>query len=430
MVDIKDIVLKRYKRFTLITIVYLTIFGIIRYYNNEILNSYFDFFILIVVVINYKLKYSLEKKILLFLFISICLLIFLLYSENTHNTGWLWSLAFPAFSFLLNNKKEGIKWTILYGVILLSILALQMLHILISQYTNYELFVLFSVYISGAFLMYTFQKELDMYNENLRELNNSLEIKVSKAVKENREKDTILNIQSKQAQMGEMVSMIAHQWRQPLNSISASAIRLQLESDMNLLDKEKITTISNFIQDKTQDMSEIINSFLEFSKPITNSEYFNSVDAIQKVLTIVGTQFTIHSINLNIVYSEESDKKKIYGSKNLLEQVILNLLINTRDAFNEKPSSDNKTITIKIEQSGNILIKDNAGGVATDITDKIFNPYFTTKEEGKGTGLGLYMSRKIMRLNFQGDLLYEALEDGTCFKIVFPKKFKKGVDNV
>jgi signal transduction histidine kinase len=385
---------------------------------------------LIAISINFKLKYSLEKKIFFFLLVSVFILVFFLYSENMNNTGWLWSLAFPAFSFLLNNKRKGIEWSFLYGGCLLLVIILQVTHLALSQYTDYELFVLFSVYISIAYLMYSFQKEVDMYNESLIELNNLLEIKVANAVQENREKDTILNIQSKQAQMGEMVSMIAHQWRQPLNAISASAIRLQLENNMDLLDKEKINSMSNFIQDKTQDMSEIIDSFLEFSKPIGKSEYFNSEDAIRKVLTIVGTQFTLHSITLDISYNEKFDKQIIYGSKNLLEQVILNLLINTRDAFDERQTSSKNKISIIIEKSGDIQVKDNAGGIPKEIKDKIFNPYFTTKEEGKGTGLGLYMSRKIMRINFKGDLLYEPLENGTSFRIVFPKDLKKDIKDV
>jgi signal transduction histidine kinase len=429
MIDIEKVVLKRYRRFTVITAIYLFCFGVLHYYHNERLNAYLDFFMMVAILINFKLKYPLEKKIFFFLLVSVFMLTFFIYSQEMHNTGWLWSLAFPAFSFLLNDKKRAIRWTLFYGTVLFSIIFLQMLHILASQYTDYELFVLFSIYGSIVYLMYAFQKEVDMYNDSLIELNNSLELKVSQAVQENREKDTILNIQSKQAQMGEMVSMIAHQWRQPLNAISASAIRLELENDMDLLDKEKITTMSNFIQDKTQDMSEIIDSFLDFSKPIGNGEYFKAKDAIKKVLTIVGTQFTLHSIELDVSYNHDN-AEILYGSRNLLEQVILNLLINTRDAFDDQKILKNKKIFILIDKDGNIQIKDNAGGIDKEITEKIFNPYFTTKEEGKGTGLGLYMSRKIMRLNFQGDLLYDAIEDGSSFKIVFHKDLQKEAEDV
>ena len=430
MINHEKIVATRYKKFTIVTILYLCIFGTIHYFKGDVFNVYLDFTMAFAAFINLILKHSLKYKIANFIIIGIILLVVFLYNENTHYTGWLWYLVFPSFSFLLNDKKDGIRWTFIPGSILLLNIVLQFFNIVTTEYTNYELFVLLSVYIIIVNLMYIFQKEVDFYNYNLQELNTLLEIKVQEGIKENREKDNILNIQSKQAQMGEMVSMIAHQWRQPLNAISASAIRLHLENDMNLLNQEKINEMSDFIQTKTQDMSEIIDSFLEFSKPISKSEYFDVENAIQKVLTIVETQFILHSIDIEIVYDEKYKREDVYGSQNLLEQVVLNLLINTRDAFETLESTQKKVIYIILKDTGNIQIVDNAGGMTSEVQEKIFNPYFTTKEEGKGTGIGLYMSRKIMKINFQGDLLYEPLEQGSCFNIVFKNHLEKDSQNV
>jgi len=430
MINHEKIVATRYKKFTIVTILYLCIFGTIHYFKGDVFNVYLDFTMAFAAFINLILKHSLKYKIANFIIIGIILLVVFLYNEKTHYTGWLWYLVFPSFSFLLNDKKDGIRWTFIPGSILLLNIVLQFFNIVTTEYTNYELFVLLSVYIIIVNLMYIFQKEVDFYNYNLQELNTLLEIKVQEGIKENREKDNILNIQSKQAQMGEMVSMIAHQWRQPLNAISASAIRLHLENDMNLLNQEKINEMSDFIQTKTQDMSEIIDSFLEFSKPISKSEYFDVENAIQKVLTIVETQFILHSIDIEIVYDKKYKREDVYGSQNLLEQVVLNLLINTRDAFETLESTQKKVIYIILKDTGNIQIVDNAGGMTSEVQEKIFNPYFTTKEEGKGTGIGLYMSRKIMKINFQGDLLYEPLEQGSCFNIVFKNHLEKDSQNV
>jgi len=427
MINQKKLMYNRYKKFTLVAVVYLFISGVIYYIHNDIYNMILHLFIIITFVVNFLLKHSLDSKIFLFLLISSFSLIYFTYDMNFNHSNWLWSLTFPAFSFLLNNKERGMKWTYFYGVVLFILIINKILEATTLNHTHHELLVLFSVYVMISYLMNIFQQEVDLYNKNLEEVNNSLEKQIIKEVEENREKDNILSIQSKQAQMGEMVSMIAHQWRQPLNAISSSAILLQLENDMDRLTSEHITKTSTFIQDKTQDMSEIIDSFLEFSKPISDNDYFNIENIIQRVLKIINTQFELNLIEINMIYDENYHKRELKGSRNLLEQVLLNILINIKDAFDEHKELKKKFISIFVNSTGNITIKDNAGGIPDNIKDKVFNPYFTTKEEGKGTGLGLYMSRKIMKTNFQGDLLYEPIANGSCFKINFNESLYKGV---
>ncbi len=234
-----------------------------------------------------------------------------------------------------------------------------------------------------------------------------------------KEKDKQLLRQGKLIQMGEMMNMIAHQWRQPLNAISASSINLSFLSSMGMLEEKKLQENSLFIQEQCQKMSETINTFMNFVKPAKESKEFKFIDTIDVVMQIMGIQLVNHNIEVKI---DVKDKDiGFIGYEDLLEQVIINLLSNARDAF-EELDIDNKYINIKIERIDGIAvikIEDNAGGIPKEIAEKIFNPYFTTKEQGKGTGIGLYMSLDIMKKSFDGDLIYNHIDNGSCFRIIF-----------
>jgi len=253
-----------------------------------------------------------------------------------------------------------------------------------------------------------------MTNVIAREWQERLNVEIAKNEAQERQ-----NFQkNKLAQMGEMISMIAHQWRQPLNAISATGINLSLLSSMEILDDAKVQEGSEFIQDQCQKMSTTIDTFMNFVKPSKESKSFKLVDTLDSIIHIMGTQLINHNIKVDINVTDKDIS--MVGYEDLLEQVIINILSNARDAFDEL-KIDNKFIDIEIYETDNISmirIKDNAGGIPKDIADKIFNPYFTTKEQGKGTGIGLYMSLDIMRKSFNGDLIYSATDNGSCFKII------------
>jgi len=250
--------------------------------------------------------------------------------------------------------------------------------------------------------------------------------RVDAEIQKNKEQEKQNFQKNKLAQMGEMIGMIAHQWRQPLNAISATGINLSLLSSMNLLEPNKIQESSEFIQEQCQKMSSTIDTFMNFVKPAKESKAFKLTHTLDAIIQIMGTQLANHNITVNI----DATNKNIsmIGYEDLLEQVIINLLSNSRDAFDnvevaalKDTTSHNKFINITIDMQNNIpiiSIEDNAGGVPHAIQDKIFNPYFTTKEQGKGTGIGLYMSMDIMKKSFDGDLKYKATECGSCFKII------------
>ncbi len=223
--------------------------------------------------------------------------------------------------------------------------------------------------------------------------------------------------QSKQAQMGEMINMIAHQWRQPLNAISAAAIRLSMLSSMQALTDEKTQEASKSIQEQCQKMSKTIDTFLNFARPSQKKELFNLQDTFNAVMDLMLTQ--LKNLNIEIEINLE-DNLQLYGFADQLEQVIINILANARDAFDEIEQEEKKiTITaLQKDNQINICIEDNAGGITPNVVNKIFNPYFTTKEQGKGTGIGLYMSLEIMRKSFNGNLIYKPRESGSCFFLI------------
>ena len=233
-----------------------------------------------------------------------------------------------------------------------------------------------------------------------------------------KQQELLLVQQSKLAQMGEIVSMIAHQWRQPLNSISAASIQASMKYELDLLTKENFSKTQEFVQEECQKMSKVIDTFMNFSKGTVKEEIFYFEDILKIIINLIGSKISAAGITLE---KNIEHKFELFGNKNMLEQVLLNLLVNAVDVFVEKQALKNKTIQINTIADKKIEIIDNAGGVAMQDLEKLFMPYFTTKEPGKGTGLGLYMSRKIMREHFHGDLLYELGENSSKFILDFRK---------
>jgi len=247
----------------------------------------------------------------------------------------------------------------------------------------------------------------------LKELNDQLEIKVASGVNEIRSKDELLAQQSKLASMGEMIGAIAHQWRQPLNELSINIQNLDDDYEDGLIDEK---FIDEFIQDNNRVisfMSNTIDDFRNFFRVDKTKEIFSIKEAITQTLSIQGAQLKSHDIEIDI----NGDDFKINGFKSEFQQVILNIINNAKDALvaNE---IQNAKIDVLLEGK-TITIKDNAGGIPKEILDRIFEPYFTTKEQGKGTGMGLYMSSVIIKDNMNGSLEVKNLDDGAEFSIGF-----------
>ncbi|MGE0050118.1 MAG: response regulator [Arcobacter sp.] len=231
------------------------------------------------------------------------------------------------------------------------------------------------------------------------------------------EKEKVLIHQSKMATMGEMIGVIAHQLKQPLNILSLYCNDVKTSYEYNEIDDKFIDDFSKNTKEQIKFLSETIDDFRNFFNPEKNKVQFEIKDAINTSIKLLGNQFEVNEIKLNIEVSDE----KVYGSETELEQVILNIINNSIDAFKEK-GVKNREINIKVlsKQSYTILImEDNAGGVKIETLEKLFDPYYTTK--ANGTGTGLYMVKLVIKNSFQGDLKLSNSELGLRYIIALPQ---------
>ena len=245
---------------------------------------------------------------------------------------------------------------------------------------------------------------------------------IKEAEVKSKQRDTLMFQQSKMAQMGEMISMIAHQWRQPINAISASSIKLSLSNTLDKLTHEGIEEHSEFVQKQCQKMSNVIDSFMNYSNNRGEEKEFKIIDVIKTINDFVSVQYTAHNIKV-IIENDASIDDPIFGREDMLEQVLLNLFSNSKDAFERSDSDDiEKCICVKHTKPREIVVEDNAGGIEDSVMDKLFTPYFTTKEQGKGTGLGLYMGKRIMNEHFNGDLTYKKEDNRSYFTLTMKER--------
>ncbi len=283
--------------------------------------------------------------------------------------------------------------------------------------------------------------EKNSLNENLEEkveektkelilMNENLEKRVNKAVFLNRQKDAQLIQNNKMATMGEMISMIIHQWKQPLNAISmiSSAQELRIMLGINTI--ENTHKDNEDIKYQVKQLTETIENFRNFFKNDDIHEY-NVSSMILKSIKLVQKIFNYQGIFIVFDIKQEYEDLNTIGFENELVQVLINLFNNSRDQIIEnKPSIDK--IFVNIEQKKEelfIFVDDYAGGINNDLKGKIFDAYFTTKEEDKGTGLGLYMTKTIIeKVNGRLELIdISKIDDkginqkGIRFKIVLKK---------
>lgn len=230
-----------------------------------------------------------------------------------------------------------------------------------------------------------------------------LQNKFIKYQNEKTKQQNIIAQQAKMAAMGEMIGNIAHQWRQPLSSISVSSTGMLLQKQMNILDDEFLKQGLKQINDSVQYLSATIDDFRNFYKTDKSKCEFKIVETIEKVINLVDSQFKFHRIE----FIQNIDNIKINTYENELIQVIINLLNNSRDELIKKDLDFEKLIFINVSSTKekiSIEIKDNAGGIPEDIINRVFEPYFTTKNQSKGTGIGLYMSREIICKSMNGEI--------------------------
>lgn len=265
--------------------------------------------------------------------------------------------------------------------------------------------------------------------EELSKLNETLQSKINEAVEEVKSKEKLLRHQSRLAQMGEVINMIAHQWRQPLGAVSAVVIGIESKIVLNKFNLEEAKDRENFmkylnnkllsIHEYVAVMTETVDNFRNFFKKQDNIENMNINKVVDKALHIVETSFEQRDISIT---QKMISKKSIPIFDNEVLQVLLNILQNSDDAFRDNDIKYKEIMihTYDTDREVVVTLCDNAGGIPHTILEKIFDPYFSTKTEKNGTGIGLYMSKMIMEDHHKGTLIVKNKGNGVCFMLVFP----------
>ena len=262
-----------------------------------------------------------------------------------------------------------------------------------------------------------------------------LEKKVDQEVQKRRQNERLMMQQSKMAAMGQMMSAIAHQWRQPLNTIAIFVQDFEDSFKHGELDEAYVQDLVQQSMKQINFMSKTIDDFKNFFKPDKDEVIFEVCRETANSTSLLGVQLTRNGIDLVIEFNgvkytytdieslEAEIGAHIYvrGFPNEYKQVLLNLVQNARDAVMDRMEADPSVkgvIEVSVRErdgQATISVTDNGCGIPKDVADRIFEPYFTTKEEGKGTGVGLYMSKIIIEQNMRGRLFFESLNEGTRF---------------
>lgn len=302
-----------------------------------------------------------------------------------------------------------------------------------KRLNSYFILGLFTIFtLSGLFFIYReiqrqknlntlLQNEVDAKTKELKEINEKLECKVQEEVEKNIKQELKLFEQSKLAVIGDMIANIAHQWRQPLSVMTSIASGIKLNQELGIADDAHIKKGMDNILIKTQYLSETVDTFRNYLKEKKEKTNVILQDRINMAMSITKTALDDNHIEL-IRNDQEIEPLHIELVPGELTEVIINLVNNARDILLEKNISDPwvKVFLEKNENTAVITIEDNGGGIPEEILPKIFDQYFTTKDDSKGTGLGLHMSHKIITQSLHGKLYVKNTSYGAKFFIELP----------
>lgn len=260
------------------------------------------------------------------------------------------------------------------------------------------------------------EKRVQEQTRELKELNQTLEERVQEEIAKNEERQRVMFWQSRHASLGQMLANIAHQWRQPLTELSLVIFNVKKAlQNSNEEEASKFYAESKHI---IKNMSETIDDFTNFFSPDKEKYYFNISDSIMESIGLLESVIDDEMIAVKTSFEEI----EVLGITNELTQVIINLINNSKDAFIHNSILIREiAITAKKENGFAVIeVQDNAGGIAKENLDKIFEPYFTTKHKSRGTGLGLFMSRMICEQGLGGTLDVKSKKNSTTFSIKIP----------
>lgn len=260
------------------------------------------------------------------------------------------------------------------------------------------------------------EKRVEEQTRELKELNQTLEKRVRDEIAKNEDKQRVMFWQSRHASLGQMLANIAHQWRQPLTELSLAMFNIK-----KAVQNDRVEDVSKFYDESKniiKNMSQTIDDFTNFFSPDKEKHYFNISESIQEAIGLLESVVNDGMITIKTNFED----MEVLGITNELTQVMINLINNSKDAFIHNSILLREiAITTKREKGFALIeVQDNAGGIAKENIEKIFEPYFTTKHKSRGTGLGLFMSKMICEQGLGGTLDVKSKKNTTTFSIKIP----------
>ncbi len=309
----------------------------------------------------------------------------------------------------------------IYGLLLAIIITISI--VIISRYNDLEissfaLSTFYTFFINLTVFLYMFLSKVEKDEIEFRLLNNKLKEKVIQETKQREEQEKMLLRQYRMANMGEMMDSIAHQWRQPLMNINSVLMNMDNALDGKDNNKQYLEKKIDEVATLTTHMSQTIEDFRGLFKVEAEQTHFTLQSVINDALALIKNN--LNDIELQY-HSERSIE--ILGYRSELMQVIIILLGNAIEVLNIRKIKEKK-LTLETHASNNsviVSIEDNAGGVSSKNIDTIFDPYFTTKEQSGGTGLGLYIAKIIVEKKMGGEINVSNTSQGAKFKVSLAK---------
>ena len=348
-----------------------------------------------------------------------------LFEGGIANSGFVWFFLLPLVSVIVLGVNRGMWWIYLLFVVETAA------YLFLDQSTlpyekEFLIYHMLSIAVGTYFIRYL-QETLDLVENNLIEKNaelnyltQNLRDEVKRAIDASRKKDLVIIQEAKMADMGRMLSNVSHQWKQPLSTLTAIISRMQfsreldqpLDIDGGLTELLRQTTL----------MEETMKEFLGFSQPHIKDEVFHVSSAIKSMLLLIESTFNYEDIT--ITYRNNAQHPFIYGAKGEFIHAIMNIANNAKDALLENKVKGGK-IMISLSDNDDeceLRLSDNAGGIPAGVIEHVFEPYFTTKSDHGGTGLGLDLSKQVIVEHFHGSISVENTEEGALFIIKLPLK--------
>lgn len=371
----------------------------------------------IILIIILRKKYSsfnIVSKIITTQFTFFFLYLFYFFGPN--DLKFLWIYTYPVMLLYIQNLRNGIYW-LSFMLLMINISSFQ--PFIEMKFSVYQVNYISIVLLIISIIIYFYKLKMTQARKIISEQRLNLQNKYLEVSK----KDKMLSAQSRQAVMGEMMSMIAHQWRQPLSTVTLQISNLQFAKLLGKdLDDKRLDTVLSQISDTLIYLSNTIDDFQTYFHPNKEKSKVEIHEVLQKAINFVLPR--TKSINIEVKINKYFNIDVITYENELI-QIVLNLLNNAIDAL-KKSSNSGKKIFLDVGTDDEYLyisVVDNAGGIFKDNIDKIFEPYFSTKGKN-GTGLGLYMSKVITQKQFDGDISVRSSRAGSHFIV----KIKKNVN--